>query len=374
MNTRSEEKTVFFWQSMVSPHTHDLYQSLSRIPGVNVVVVSQEATSVNRKLLGWNVTSHALYRHIIGPNSEELGFLLNTCPAHSYHIVQGVHCALLRAVLKYFIKSNTPYSLYLEPRDFEGFLGTLRRIHSILFQISYYKKSSVIFGIGAHFSFWLSLIGIDKSKHYQFGYFIESASSRAALIPAYSPNSKKIVYVGRFVPEKGIQSILRAASLLDDSYSIDFIGTGPLRHKIFQSSQSLNFKCSIGLSAPLPNSRLRSILANYDVLLLPSTSLDDGWGVVVNEALLEGLYVLVSSKVGSSICINKEFLGAVMESPCHNAIVHELHKFYNSNYVLPDHRSQRRAWANHYLSPSRAAKNMIARLDGDRRMSSFLVP
>ncbi len=53
-------------------------------------------------------------------------------------------------------------------------------------------------------------------------------------------------------------------------------------------------------------------MAQYDLLILPSRH--DGWGVVVNEALLQGVPVIASDRVGAKCLIESSGAGLIFKS------------------------------------------------------------
>ena len=56
----------------------------------------------------------------------------------------------------------------------------------------------------------------------------------------------------------------------------------------------------------------QSVIAKYDALILPSRH--DGWGIVVNEAFLQGVPVIVSDHVGSKCLIESNVTGIIFKS------------------------------------------------------------
>jgi glycosyltransferase involved in cell wall biosynthesis len=60
-----------------------------------------------------------------------------------------------------------------------------------------------------------------------------------------------------------------------------------------------NTKCNYW--GKVPNQEVHKIIADSDVLILPS--IYDGWGAVVNEALMCGTPVIASNNCGSSILL-----------------------------------------------------------------------
>ena len=108
-----------------------------------------------------------------------------------------------------------------------------------------------------------------------------------------------LLYAGRLVPEKGVLDLLEAYARLDVSLraklGLVFVGDGVAHNDLVARSQSI----SPGRVC-FPGFAQREDLAVYyslaDVLVLPTHS--DTWGLVVNEAMVCGLPIIVTSVAG----------------------------------------------------------------------------
>jgi glycosyltransferase involved in cell wall biosynthesis len=109
-----------------------------------------------------------------------------------------------------------------------------------------------------------------------------------------------VLFVGRLVAVKNIQTLLRAFSLLQrESPNVGLIigGDGPLLGELQALAVGLGISnhCFTGAVRPADIARY---YASADIFALPSHS--ETWGVVVLEALACGLPVVVSDRVGAS--------------------------------------------------------------------------
>ncbi|MDP1045310.1 glycosyltransferase, partial [Klebsiella pneumoniae] len=59
----------------------------------------------------------------------------------------------------------------------------------------------------------------------------------------------------------------------------------------------------------LPMSDVNCFFRQVDVLVLASTTADDGWGVVVSEALMCGVAVVATATVGASVVLERSLFG-----------------------------------------------------------------
>ena len=125
---------------------------------------------------------------------------------------------------------------------------------------------------------------------------VSDAERTAARQRIGAPNGAFVaLFVGRLVPEKGIDTLLqawRSASLPDDS-RLALIGDGPLRVD----------GAGVVALGQLERKELPPFYAAADVLILPSiatATFREPWGLVSNEAMHQGTPVIASDQVGAA--------------------------------------------------------------------------
>jgi glycosyltransferase involved in cell wall biosynthesis len=108
-----------------------------------------------------------------------------------------------------------------------------------------------------------------------------------------------LLFVGRLVPEKGIQDLLQAYDALDDSLkselSLVIVGDGPLRHSL-QLRASRLMQGSVKITGFVQRDELAAYYALAEMFVFPTYT--DTWGLVVNEAMACGLPIIASSAAG----------------------------------------------------------------------------
>lgn len=104
----------------------------------------------------------------------------------------------------------------------------------------------------------------------------------------------KFLYVGHFIPLKGIklilESFLKYVKFYDDQAQITFIGKGIMETDIIKFSQEHKLEKNIQIIPWIEQDKLKSYYTNSYILLFPS--LHDSSGNVVLEALSNGLPVI----------------------------------------------------------------------------------
>ncbi len=104
----------------------------------------------------------------------------------------------------------------------------------------------------------------------------------------------------RFVEKKNLSRLLEAFALYrlhsKTSWSLVLLGDGPLRSDLFAQVDALGLRDEVVMPGFKQITDLPAYYALAGAFVLPS--LEEPWGLVVNEAMASGLPVLVSSRCG----------------------------------------------------------------------------
>lgn len=155
---------------------------------------------------------------------------------------------------------------------------------------------------------------LDKMR--MWGYFV--APSKFSTLNSQCPHSSnppiphsptlRVVWVGRLLNWKRVDTIIRAVGELFRSYSpsnsnsnlkftLDIYGTGPEEKRLKKFASK--YGDAIKFYPPVPIDEVRKLMRERDVYVLSSNAYE-GWGAVVSEALEEGMKVLGTYEAGSS--------------------------------------------------------------------------
>ncbi len=127
---------------------------------------------------------------------------------------------------------------------------------------------------------------------------------------AISSEMEAFLFVGRYVPEKGISVLLDAfrayRSKVAKPWKLLCVGSGPLKH-LFNGIEGVE---DLGFIAP---ALLPSVMRRASVFLLPS--LYEPWGVVLQEAMASGLVPICSAACGAGVHLVQDgYSGYVVET------------------------------------------------------------
>ena len=124
-----------------------------------------------------------------------------------------------------------------------------------------------------------------------------------------TPNSIRVLWVGRLLNLKRVDTIVRAvgehANLkrADNSLpkiTLDIYGVGPEEKRL--KKLAAKYGDCIKFYPPVPIADVRKLMREHDVYVLSSNAYE-GWGAVVSEALEEGMKVIGTYEAGSSATI-----------------------------------------------------------------------
>lgn len=139
---------------------------------------------------------------------------------------------------------------------------------------------------------------------------------------------KDFLYVGRLSPEKNIEQLIEIFNNLPD-LNLNIVGFGP-QEGLLKSMAREN----VIFYGEVKNSNLPNYYKKFDVFILPSVI--EPWGLVVEEALNNGMPVIVTNRVGcAEEIVKNEFNGMISDLEDNDSLLNSILKitqvdFYNS--------------------------------------------
>jgi len=167
-----------------------------------------------------------------------------------------------------------------------------------------------------------------------------------------------LLYVGRLTKKKGLGQILKALSCLNDS-EIGFIIVGDGPEKSLLKKFCLKNKLSnVFFEEFHQQEELPKYYALADIFIFPSFY--DVWGLVVNEALASGLFVLCSKKVGAGFDLVNDKNGLIFNPNNIEETVDCIKKTKDKLPQLQVNRDKISNWAKEDLAVSKSGSGFIS--------------
>jgi glycosyltransferase involved in cell wall biosynthesis len=135
-------------------------------------------------------------------------------------------------------------------------------------------------------------------------------ASAAAAGPPRPKGTFQLVAVGRLVERKGFEYLIRAMPLLPSEVHLWIIGDGPLADSLTALARDLAVDDRVALLGYLPPSEILAHLHSADCFVL--SSLHEGLGIVVQEAMYSGLPVVATDNGGQVDLITHERNGLLV--------------------------------------------------------------
>jgi glycosyltransferase involved in cell wall biosynthesis len=352
-------KKIVFWIPYACSHITDLIAAIADMsPEISILCFADKSLIRDRKELGWEEESYA-FQFYVSPSIPLIEQTINTDKLETINIFYGFrwHPTIVNAI--YTVKrSNAPVIIVQEPRVREGLAGELRYLQSLLTETWYRRHCLAVFAIGRHGPSWFNSIGYSPDKIYPFAYFVNSFDQ------VHLQKEKEFLhigYVGRLIKMKGVDDLIQATSDLSFLAKLAVVGSGCELDALKKISCDLEVPTDfIGV---IPKHKIPALMADFDILVLPSRSMDEGWGVVVSEALMQGTAVIASSCVGASILLNNPLAGIIVNANSPKEITAAITKLHDMNACSEAIRKQRMTWARRRLNADAGARYFLSILE-----------
>lgn len=174
--------------------------------------------------------------------------------------------------------------------------------------------------------------GVDKSKlvRYPFTSISENniinQNDLLKKLEARKNEPLIFLYVGRIIPEKGVDILVKAYNKFcfssGEETKLIIVGNSPNKFYFDEIIESINDSTEI--KDFVSSKELMQIYDEADVFIFPS--LFDPWGLVINEAMARGLVILSSDKVVSSVELIEETRNGFLFNPLYNELESSIRK------------------------------------------------
>lgn len=375
---------LIFFQNCVSPHQMPYIEALSKRDDVeHVWVIAPRLAYSERAAMGWPETwknSSDKLTILVAPTDEEVlsvmgqGYSSQSCSgkaskardwSQEYCFFSGI--SAFPEVLHWF-KLSLGYDLKRgiiteAPYTYDKPLW-MHKIRFALKDWKYVKCVDYVFAIGENCAQYYR--GWSKNwKVVPFMYCTEEKDARLVIsderLGIGDDNPMKICFVGALDRRKNVSVLMKALSLVKaENVKVTIVGDGPERAVLEEMAGRLNNKISVTFVGAKPMEDTQGIIADNDVLVLPS--LHDGWGAVINEAMVLGTVPVCSDKCGAKYIIEKSGFGGVFDVDKPEALAKMIDDFARQIEDLREKREERIRWAEENISPKAVSEYFISSL------------
>lgn len=112
------------------------------------------------------------------------------------------------------------------------------------------------------------------------------------------PGRHDLLYVGQLIPRKGVRHLLQALERIQHpKWHLHIAGSGPDEAELRKYTHVHDLAQAVTFHGHQNSQQLSELMARCEILVMPSLS--EVWGLVVNEALAAGLFVLAGQQAGA---------------------------------------------------------------------------
>ena len=333
---------VVFWQNILSFYQVPHITALAAQPDTEVVWVVQQAISLDRVAQGWKVPEVTGVQVVVAPDDATVARLVNERPKESVHIFSGIHQEpTARKAFYLSLKTPAQIGLLNEP----PFPGRLRDLVSPvlhgLHRLVYGKRISFVLAMGHMAVDFYKAVGYPHSAVFSYGYFPDALQKPTA-VPKAGP--VQILYLGQLIERKGVDILIRALGALADlDWALTIIGSGDQEDALKALALELGLENRVTFLPSQENEAAMQKMAQSDVFVLPSRH--DGWGVVVNEALLRGVPVVCSDHCGASDLLQDPWRGETFKAGSVSSLETVLRRWVTQGKRTPEEAQRIQDWS-----------------------------
>ena len=139
----------------------------------------------------------------------------------------------------------------------------------------------------------------------------------ANLTKSLAPSGEKIIlFVGRLVPYKGVNILLESFQKIRDASHtmLVIVGGGSEKKQLMQQAELLGLKDSVKFTSDVPDKELPLYFGSCDLLVLPSITRQEAYGLVLVEAMASAKPVITTNFSGMPYVLGDEKLEKIGEN------------------------------------------------------------
>ncbi len=291
--------------SIVSPHQVPLAQALAaRLEANSFLYVATENIGAGRTALGWRATSRPSWIMTPADGRSGMSAEVRRRLAEADVILSGNRdCDLFRTRL-----AARRLTLYCSERWFKPPLGRLRLAWPpyllMAWRLRHLSRNPHLhyLAIGGWAAGDMRAAGRVGDRIWQWAYFVNASDPLPAPRQRQQHDALRILWAGRMLGWKRNATLIDAVASLCRAgcrVSATLIGEGPEKTRLRRQVERLGLDKVVSFHGPMPIAEVRQHMRAADIYVLSSSGYE-GWGTVVNEAMLEGCAVVAAEETGAA--------------------------------------------------------------------------
>jgi glycosyltransferase involved in cell wall biosynthesis len=288
-----------FWQNMPTHHQAPWLKALAGHPGVAVWVAIEAGIPAWRRDTGWEVPDYGSAIVTIGLPPSVSRRIIDDAGPDAIHVFSGL--GAYPALHQAFIACAGAGRRIGVMAESGSETGNLRFLRTVAGKIKYYRFGrhvQFVLAIGESGPKWFTNVGFQSDRVFEFAYFPPVPGCVVANESIWPSSKVRLLYIGQLIRRKGIDRLLCAlAKVAHKEWHLILVGSGDREPVLKVLTARLGLHDRVRFCGMAPNPEAMSVLEGADILVLPS--MRDGYGAVVNEALLRGVPVICSDQCGA---------------------------------------------------------------------------
>jgi glycosyltransferase involved in cell wall biosynthesis len=317
-----------------------------------VTCVLERPLDSGSRRIGWEQRdpdygqSEVLYRSVTAGH----GATGLTADPNSVHVFSSLAPdPAIREAYRSAVARGRTVGLLSEAREWRGWRGALRRVDSLRHERAWRGNVAFVLAIGSMSRHWYRMCGYDDARIFDFCYVVEPPTH--ALPSSLAEGPPRLMFVGRLVPGKRVDLLLRAvAALRHRGAVLDVVGAGPVEADLRALCERLRIVDRVRFQGARSNEDVQRMLSTADVLVLPSHW--DGWGAVINEALGNGARVVCSDFCGAADLVADGRFGQVFREGSLDSLTEALDALLAMGRISTDERAGIRRYSQTFAGPA----------------------
>lgn len=345
---------ICFWLNTKSNHQNSFLRELNSNKAIDLQVRYISKPSQNRIDIGWDNSNLEDYELYVSTFHEAISSLEDY--KERIHIILGNKITFSQELINLFIKENIKwahwserYGLVLANKlKFNITLFKIFRPIYLLTKFSYGRQVNK-YALGAFSHGELAkkdfeYIGINKNKISDLFYTTDINLLEEDTKETDMHNTVNFLYIGELSKRKGIEDLIISCSKLNsNNWTLTIVGKDKSNGYYESFASKLNILNNVRFIGVVTHDKIHTYYKKADVFVFPSRF--DGWGAVLNEAIIYSLPIISTDETSSSFTLIKDN-GFIYKAGNINQLASCMKKYIDDKELIKQHSKNSKILSN----------------------------